>query len=156
MKKALVLLALTIITTALLPHNNWAQGKNKKTGNATGKTAAAGDEVWVAVNTIKADKREQFEKFIFEIFWPAAKKLSQEEQKAFNYTRVLTPKQANEDGTYTYIFIMDPVIPGAHYQIEKYLIKMYGEKKGAEYWKVFEETAAKPQIGYAQKQSRLY
>ncbi len=156
MKKVFVLLVLALVATTLTPSTNWAQGKNKKVRNVTAKPVATGDEVWVIVNTIKADKREQFEKFVFEIFWPGAKKLSMADQQAFKSTRVLTPTKANEDGTYTYLFIMDPVIPGANYSIDKFLIKMFGEKKAAEYGKMFDETAVKPQIDYIQKQSHLH
>ena len=46
------------------------------------------DTVWVIVNPVKADKRAQFEKFINEVFWPGAKKLSAKEQQVFNQTRV--------------------------------------------------------------------
>ena len=156
MRKVFVWLVLAIVATTLVPSTNWAQGKNKKASAVTAKPVATGDEVWVVVNTIKADKREQFEKFVFEIFWPAAKKLSLADQKVFKATRVLTPTQANEDGTYSYLFIMDPVIPGADYSIEKFLIKMYGKEKAAEYNKMFDETAVKPQIGYTQKQSPVH
>jgi hypothetical protein len=156
MKKVFILLVLTMITIMLSPSTNQAQGRNNKVTNVAAKPVATGDEVWVVVNVIKADKREQFEKFVFEIFWPAAKKLSLDDQKAFKATRVLTPTQANEDGTYSYLFIMDPVIPGVDYSIEKFLIKMYGKEKAAEYGKMFDETYDRPQISYSQKQSPVH
>jgi hypothetical protein len=42
-------------------------------------------------------------------------------QRAAQYqqTRWLTPAQQNEDGTWTYVFIMDPVVADANYEIEQ-------------------------------------
>lgn len=116
--------------------------------------AAKGDTVWVLLNQIKADKREQFEKFVHEILWPVALKLDPIDQKVAKQTRVLHPIEMNEDSTYTYVFLMDPVIPNANYQVMYYLKKGYGEEKAKEYSKMFEECFASPQIGYTLIQSQ--
>jgi len=115
--------------------------------------AAKGDTVWVLLNQIKADKREQFEKFVHEILWPVALKLDLIDQKVAKQTRVLHPVEMNKDSTYTYVFLMDPVIPGASYEVMYYLKKGYGEEKAIEYSKMFEECYANPQIGYTVIQS---
>jgi hypothetical protein len=116
--------------------------------------AVEGDKVWVIINHIKADKRDQFERFVHEIFWPMASKLRAQEQQVFRQTRVLHPTKAEEDGTYSYIFIMDPVIQGADYDINSLLKKMYGAQKGAEYGKMFDETVAREQTQYLDIQSK--
>jgi hypothetical protein len=116
--------------------------------------AAQGDSVWIFVNHIKADKREQFEKFVHEIFWDSAGKLSAAEQQLFRKTRVLHPIRPEQDGTYSYVFIMDPVIPGGNYDIEKLTKQIYGEEKAREYLKMFDETNTKEQTGYFLVQSR--
>ena len=92
--------------------------------------AAKGDTVWVFLNQIKADKREQFEKFVHEILWPAALKLDAIDQKVAKQTRVLHPVEMNKDSTYTYVFLMDPVITGASYEVMYYLKKGYGGREG--------------------------
>lgn len=153
MKRKLWLAVLTMLTLAVIATAGYAQGKGKKPTHAQ---ATEGAEVWVVVNTIKADKREQFEKFVFEIFWPAGKKLTGLGQKAFLHTRVLLPTQANEDGTYTYIYLMDPVIKGANYDIDTFLKQMFSAEKAREYGQMLADTYAKPQTGFIQKQSRLY
>jgi hypothetical protein len=153
MKRNLWLAILTMMTLALLATADYAQGKGKKPARLQ---AAEGAEVWVVVNTIKADKREQFEKFVFEIFWPAGRKLTGLGQKAFLHTRVLLPTKANEDGTYTYLYLMDPVIKGANYDIETFLRQMFSAEKAREYGQMLEDTYARPQTDFIQKQSRLY
>ena len=116
--------------------------------------ARENDTVWVIVNPVKADKRAQFEKFINEVFWPGAKKLSVKEQQVFTQTRVLYPTKQEADGSYNYMFIMDQVITGGDYDIESLLKKIYGEPKANEYIQMYNETTAAPQIMYSEVQSR--
>ena len=95
--------------------------------------AVAGDTVWVIVNHVKADKRAQFERFCTELFWPGAARLSVAEQRVFRQTRVLNAARPDADGTYAYLFIMDPVLRGASYDISAYLKEMYGSEKATTY-----------------------
>jgi hypothetical protein len=105
--------------------------------------AVAGDTVWVIVNHIKADKRAQFERFCTELFWPGAAKLSAAEQRVFRQTRVLNATRPDADGSYAYLFIMDPVLRGASYDIPMYLNKMYGAEKAAAYDKLRQACLAR-------------
>lgn len=132
-----------------------AASTSVKQTNITGrKMAAEGEKVWVIINHINADKRQQFEKFIHEIFWPMAAKLGSQDQQVFRQTRVLHPTKAEEDGTYSYIFIMDPIIEGGDYDIDNLLKKMYGAEKAAEYGKMFDETKSREQTQYLEVQTR--
>jgi len=115
--------------------------------------AAEGDTVWVFVNHIKPDKRQQFEHFVHDLFWPMASQLGKSDQQVFGQTRVLYPIKAEADGTYSYLFIMDPVITGGNYDIKSLLTKMYGPEKATEYNKMYDETAAREQTGYTLIQS---
>lgn len=146
---ALIALVVVVFLSGTTDVN--AQTKKKLSGTAI--RASKGDTVWVVLNHVKSDKREQFEKFIHEIFWPASNKLGPAEQQAFKQTRVLHPVEPNEDGTYTYVFLMDPVISGANYSILNYLEKMYGEKKAQEYAAMFNDALNTPQVGYTLVQS---
>jgi hypothetical protein len=123
--------------------------------NANRQVAKEGDTVWVLANHIKSDKRQQFERFVHEIFWDSSSKLSsEEEQRIFRQTRVLHPTRQEKDGSYTYLFIMDPYIPGANYDIGQFLNKIYGAPKAAEYMKLLEETQVREQTPYFVVQSR--
>ena len=117
--------------------------------------AKSGDDVWVWTYPVKATKRQQYEHFVHDIFWPGAAKLSATEQRIFRQTRILHPTKANPEGTYTYLFIMDPLIKWADYDIESLIKKMYGLKHGADYYKLFEGAILPGKdIGYMVRQSK--
>ncbi|NEU67135.1 hypothetical protein GK091_09615 [Spirosoma agri] len=110
--------------------------------------AKPGQKVWVICYHVKSDKRAQYERFVHQLFWAGASKLTAEKDKqVFRQTRVLHPTKASPDGSYTYLFIMDPYIDGADYDIESLLRKMYGAKQASEYFKQF-STALMPKLGY--------
>jgi len=144
MKSFLLLLLLALTAPA------FAQTKSA----ASRPMAKSGESVWVCLDPIKKDKRAQYERFLHEIFWPGAAKLSAADQKVFRQTRILHPTKLEADGTYSYFFIMDPVIKGADYEIPSLLKKMYGEAKGAEYNKLYETAHARPQVFYEVTQSK--
>jgi len=112
--------------------------------------AAEGEQVWVVLNHVKADKLEQHLHFVNDILLPAAEKI---DPVAFRHTRFLHPVEQNEDGTYTSVFLMDPVIKGTDYSFEPLFKKAYGEDKVEEYVQLWDESLASPQVGYAVIQS---
>ena len=114
--------------------------------------AAEGEQMWVLLNHVKADKWEQHEHFVHNILMPAAEKL---DPAAFRHTRFLHPAEQNEDGTYTSVWLMDPVIEGADYNILSLLKKAYGEDKAEEYVQLWNESLVSPQVGYELIQSAL-
>jgi len=156
MKKFMFFIGVFIALGIFVVFMSISEQKAQTTKDLSGSTmrASKGDTVWVLLNQIKADKREQFEKFVHEILWPVALKLDPIDQKVAKQTRVLHPVEMNKDSTYTYVFLMDPLIPGASYEVMYYLKKGYGEEKAKEYSKVFEECYASPQIGYTLIQSQ--
>jgi hypothetical protein len=61
---------------------------------------------------------------------------------------MLEPLRANEDGTYTFIYLMDPAVttPGA-YSMLPVLMKEYGEEKAREIIKFgFSDALVRPQV----------
>jgi hypothetical protein len=112
--------------------------------------AAEGERMWVLLNHVKADKREQQERFVHHILMPAAKQVA---LSALRHTRFLHPAEQNEDGTYTYAFLMDPLIEGADYDILSLLQKAYGKDKAEKYIVLWNESLASPQVGYHLVQS---
>jgi len=67
---------------------------------------------------------------------------------ARRHTRFLHPAEQNEDGTYTSVFLMDPLVEDADYDIVSLLTKAYGQEKAEEYVQLWGETLAGPQVGY--------
>ena len=112
--------------------------------------AAEGEQMWVLLNHVKADKWEQHEHFVHNILMSAAEKV---DPAAFRHTRFLHPAEQNEDGTYTSVWLMDPVIEGADYKILSLLKKAYGEDKAEEYVQLWNESLVSPQVGYELIQS---
>ena len=108
--------------------------------------AAEGEKMWVLLNHIKADKLEQHKRFVHDILMPAAEKV---DPAAFRHTRYLHPAEPNEDGTFTSVFLMDPLLEGADYTFLGLLTKAYGEEQAKEYIKLWEEAEASPQVGYS-------
>ena len=117
--------------------------------------AKTGEEVHIWAYPVKADKRKQYEHFVHDVFWPGAAKLSASGQRVFRQTRVMHPAKSNADGTYTYLFIMDPYIIVEDYDIESLTKKMYGAKQEAEHYKLFAgAVVAGKDVGYQVTQSK--
>ena len=111
--------------------------------------AAEGEEMWVWVNHVKADKWEQHEHFVHDILMPATEKV---DAPVFRHTRFLHPSQPNEDGTYTSAWLMDPGLEGGDYNMLSLLKKAYGEEKGEEYHRLWEDSLVS-RVGYSFIQS---
>lgn len=119
-------------------------------GNGTGGPsglgrAEKGQRVGVALEHIKADKREQAERFL-DLFWRNEDAWPAEDQPTRVNTRLLYPTEANADGTYTYAWLFDPFVEGANYSVRTLLRKMYGEEKAAEYVQLWVDAHASDQV----------
>jgi hypothetical protein len=151
-------LSLVVLLLGLATHSSLAQGKTTQKKAPSRSPAVEGDTVWIIVNHVKADKRQQFEKFVHEIFWnkafDKASKLSSQDLRAFRESRILHPTVPEADGTWSYIFFIDPVLQGVDYGIESMLVKLYREAKAKEYVKLFNEAVAGEQKSYRMVQSR--
>jgi len=129
------------------------QGLNKEESKPCFR-AAEGDTMWIILNHVKADKQEQFEKLMHEVVWPTLQKSDSLGQEIANHTRVLHPCKMNEDSTFTYIFIMDPLLKGADYSASSVLSKEYDKEKADEYVKMISDCFANPQVIYNVIQSQ--
>ena len=98
--------------------------------------ATVNDTVWVIQNHIKADKLEQFIDFNFNYLEPAA---AEYYPTMRNTVRTLKPVEQNEDGTYTYFYLMDPAISSDGYGMMLPLTAKYGEEKASEYYEIFKD-----------------
>jgi hypothetical protein len=144
------------ITVGVTPSNTDIKLGTSEYLSGANVRATEGDIVGVLLNHVSHDKRELFEKFIYEIFIPKAKILSGREQQTFRQLRVLKPVRMNEDSTYTYVLLMDPLVQHANYNPMSmyYLKKMYGNEKAKEYMKMFKESLKFPQMDYFVIQSK--
>ena len=116
--------------------------------------ASSGESMWVILNHVKADKRQQFEKFVYEILLPALEegaKVDLTSKKIIEQTRMLEPRRANKDSSYTYIWLMDPIVKDADYSYPGILNKVYSPEETKKYISMNDECLVSPQIGYRVK-----
>lgn len=121
-------------------------GTAPATALASGR-ATTGDTVLIAVNHVRADRRAQFEEFA-NAFWRAGSRpgaLDSLSAETFRRTRTLYPTQPDSDGTYNYVFIMDPVVRGANYEIGPILERLFPAAESARLGRLLEESVARPQ-----------
>ena len=121
--------------------------------------ADEGELVWIILNHVKPDKREQFEEFMNimnQIFDDLAKegKLSADEAMVIKQMRLLHPTEANEDGSFTYVFLMDPWIEGVKSRTSYWLRQKYSEEEAKKYGQMFGDSLMHPQTSYMLKQGK--
>lgn len=112
--------------------------------------AHQGEDVWVVLNHIRAEKREAFEHFLHTILMPAVAHVHPE---TYNKVRILHPRMPNKDGSYAYIFLMDPIVQDGIYDIGAILHEFYQSDLADEYMKIWDEALVSPQVEYEMVQS---
>lgn len=105
--------------------------------------AGKNSPVWVVLNYVKSDKVQQFEDFNLNYLKSAGDEFFPEMTKT---VRFLKSEKPNADGTFTYFFLMDPVMKGADYQMKSVLEAKYGKEKTDEYLKMYTECIKKHEL----------
>ena len=119
--------------------------------------ASSGDPMWVILNHVKADKRDQYEKFVYKVLLPALEKSALDDSissKIIEQTRMLEPSGANKDSSYTYIWLMDPLVKDAIYSYPGILKRVYSPEETKKYISMNNECLVSPQVAYPVKQGR--
>jgi ketosteroid isomerase-like protein len=96
--------------------------------------ASANDNVLVVLNHIKAEKVAQFEDFYKNFLSPAGDEINPQAKVT---VRIQKPVGQNKDGSFTYIFIMDPFVQTYNYDILHLLTAKYEETKAKEINKMY-------------------
>lgn len=117
---------------------------------ASALRAQAGQAVGIWVDVIKADKRDAWEHLIHDVIQPAARACDPE---VLTCTRLLEPAAANEDGTWTYVIMPDPLDERFDYDASRYVREALGEEQAAEADRIWDECHAKPQYEIALRQA---
>lgn len=114
------------------------------TNNPAPQARATKDEaIWIIVNYVKPNKITQFEDFNLNILKPAGDEVAPALTKT---VRFIKSNSANQDGTYTYFFLMDPALKGQDYAIEPLLESKYGKEKAGEYFKNYMDCLKKSEV----------
>jgi len=105
--------------------------------------AAVDGNVWVIANHVKADKVADYEDFNLKYLKPAGDEVASVATKT---VRFLKPEKQNQDGTYTYFYLMDPVMKDTNYEILHILTVKYGKEKAEEYYKRYSDCLKKVEV----------
>ena len=124
------------------------------------QTAKNGEEVFFVINKIKFDKKQEFDKILFGEVMPAFTEYRDKDdekhelnKKSLKTMRLLRPTQINDDSTWTFLFIADPYIEGATYNIVPPLLQKYGEDGAQAVFDRWNDCFAAGQEVYLSKQS---
>ena len=113
--------------------------------------AHQGETTWVILNHVKADHWDKHKDFVFNILIPAAEKVVPTEMKQ---SRFLYASEPEEDGTYTSVWLMDPVVKDGNYDIQDIVQQVHGQEQGAAYFKIWTDSLDRDQVGYEVIQSK--
>ena len=108
--------------------------------------AQPGDTVYLVEHYVRADRRQQFEEFVTRVLWPAFQRTAANNRaraRVLQQTRLLRPITANDDGTYTYTFVLDPVVSGESYSVLDLLREVYSDEEARQHYVRFTETWAR-------------
>ena len=147
LKRTITFAVAFILCTGLYAQNN----------SNISSVAAPGDPMWVILNHVKADKRAQFEKYVYEVLLPALEKNAESDPISRNIikqTRMLEPSRANKDSSYTYVWLMDPLVKKADYSYPGILSRVYSPEETKKYISMQKECLVGPQVSYRVKQGR--
>ena len=115
-------------------------------------------EVFLIVNHVKGDRRQQFERLLREDLEPATRRASQgapyfsPSEVAYDTRprrRTLHPQQEEPDGTYTYVFVFVPASPGETPSLEQLFLSVgMAPERVAGVLRSFEDSFARPPEQY--------
>jgi hypothetical protein len=117
--------------------------------------AVEGDTLFLAFLDVKAESKEEFERLSHEMLFDRISEADQTAEFISTKTRMMHPSEANEDGTYTYLIMFDPMYSGEYnFTTSNLYSKIYGEEKGKELDDQLAETLAGAQKSYKLIQSK--
>jgi len=96
--------------------------------------ASFNDSILIVLNHVIPDKVAQFEDFNKNYLSPAGTETNPQVKAT---VRMQKPVRKNADGTYTYVYLMDPFKGSLNYDIYYSLSAKYGKEKADEYMKMY-------------------
>jgi hypothetical protein len=101
----------------------------------SGWRAQAGDTVYFVDHHVRPDQRGEFEEFVDQILWPALER----QERVRVQTRLLKSEVPDENGFFTYTFVLDPVVPGERYNVLDFLRATYPAEEAFQHYVRFTE-----------------
>lgn len=112
--------------------------------------AAPGQAVWVCIDRIKPDRRDEFRRFLYEVKGPAVRAVRPE---AHASVRLLEPAAPNPDGSWPFIWLMDPAVSGEDYETSAMFEAYYGPEKAAEHLRAWDGFCVEEQLFFEMVQA---
>lgn len=137
--------AVTVVLAALSGACGKGGPPRAPTPVTAGGRAAPGDTLYVIEYFIRPDRGAQFERFLTETYWPAMRRVALTDtntRRALQQTRVIYPTRPDE-GTLRYMFLMDPVVRGALYDVYELLVRVYSPQEAERQYRQFRELWAR-------------
>lgn len=107
--------------------------------------AKAEDKILIVIVKVKDESKQEFDLWIKDVLYAALYESESEMKKAqLKATRWLEPIRQNKDSTWTYSWIMYPLIPKTNYDIPRFLNLEYGEELGKKHWDKYLTFMAEP------------
>lgn len=111
--------------------------------------AKEGEKVWIMINKVKADVKEEYEKYMTDVFYDLLLTTQTAKlQEQYKTSRWLTGTKENEDGTWNYVFIMDPVVEDGDYRFEPLFMEKYEEEEAKKLIAQYNSFMAEPMTFY--------
>lgn len=109
--------------------------------------AQPGDTLYVVEYTVAAARRDQFERFFNEAYFPAMRRVAKSDTgvaRVLRQSRLLAPARASDDGTLSYLLVLDPVVRGETYNISALLRRAYPPAESDRLYRQLTESWARP------------
>jgi hypothetical protein len=107
--------------------------------------AQQGETVWICVSIVKADRRDEFARFVREVKAPAARAVRPD---AHASVRFLEPSAPNADGTWSFLWLMDPALPGETYELGPMFEEFYGHQQAVTHLRHWDDMQVGDQLFY--------
>lgn len=107
--------------------------------------AREGDAVMLIVSSIKNDSKAAYEQFMEDKFFNLIRRSNLDGMDdQYRQTRWLGPARQNEDGSWTYAFIMDPLVDNGNYNFMPLFTEFYSERESMAMMKEYESFFTAP------------
>ena len=106
-----------------------------------------GDTVRMVVNHVRPEKREQFERFMREVLHPTMERAAPGDRETADHmrrARMLRAVKPDTDGTYAYIFLVDPAGSSVPYSFARLIQRTYPPEQAAEQMRMYTASLARP------------
>ncbi len=109
--------------------------------------AKTGDVISVDLLSVSDDHKQEFETWVADVLYDALYKSDNPMKKAqLNAVRWFEPMSQNEDGSWSYCWIMDPIIPKTVYDIELFLKQELGADEAKMQWEKYLSMVTQQQV----------